>query len=130
LGTFENMADEVTNIENGIFGDKTIEGGLSVAREDNIKSSVDVNDVSLISGFASLIDKMIERNAAMFDKLTDAVSIGSNNGISTSNKTVNIYMGDNNLSGVMEKGAAEQIDKMQNEKIDWLINTAKPLFTV
>lgn len=127
LNTFGEMADEVTDIENGIFGDKTIEGGLSVAREDSIKSSVDVNDVSLISGFASLIDKMIERNAAMFDKLTDAVSIGANNGVSTSNKTVNIYMGDNNLSGVMEKGAAEQIDGMIDKKIDDMVDALDPL---
>ena len=127
LNTFGEMADEVTDIENGIFGDKTIEGGLSVAREDSIKSSVDVNDVKLLNGFASLIDKMIERNAAMFDKLTDAVSIGSNNGISTSNKTVNIYMGDNNLSGVMEKGAAEQIDGMIDKKIDDMVDALDPL---
>ena len=130
LNTFGEMADEVTDIENGIFGDKTIEGGLSVAREDSIKSSVDVNDVSLISGFASLIDKMIERNAAMFDKLTDAVSIGSNNGISTSNKTVNIYMGDNNYSGVFGNDADKYVRKIAGEEVDELVDILEPAFTI
>lgn len=130
LNTFGEMADEVTDIENGIFGDKTIEGGLSVAREDSIKSSVDVNDVSLISGFASLIDKMIERNAAMFDKLTDAVSIGSNNGISTSNKTITFNMGNISVSGVLDKDAKEQVKQIAGEQVDELVDILEPAFTI
>lgn len=127
LNTFGEMADEVTDIENGIFGDKTIEGGLSVAREDSIKSSVDVNDVKLISGLADVFNKFADRMDSNITKLTDAVSIGANNGVSTSNKTVNIYMGDNNLSGVMEKGAAEQIDGMIDKKIDDMVDALDPL---
>lgn len=130
LNTFGEMADEVTDIENGIFGDKTIEGGLSVAREDSTKSSVDVNDVSLISGFASLIDKMIERNAAMFDKLTDAVSIGSNNGISTSNKTITFNMGNISVSGVLDKDAKEQVKQIAGEQVDELVDILDPVFTI
>lgn len=130
LNTFGEMADEVADIENGIFGDKTIEGGLSVAREDSIKSSVDVNDVSLISGFASLIDKMIERNAAMFDKLTDAVSIGSNNGISTSSKTITFNMGNISVSGVLDKDAKEQVKQIAGEQVDELVDILDPVFTI
>lgn len=126
LNTFGEMADEVTDIENGIFGDKTIEGGLSVAREDSIKSSVDVNDVSLISGFASLIDKMIERNAAMFDKMTDAVSIGSNNGISTNNRSVSIKMGDTYLSGVFGEDVVKRVDKIYHDNFSEFIDTVEP----
>lgn len=126
LNTFGEMADEVTDIENGIFGDKTIEGGLSVAREDSTKSSVDVNDVSLISGFASLIDKMIERNAAMFDKLTDAVSIGSNNGISTNNRSVSIKMGDTYLSGVFGEDVVKRVDKIYHDNFSEFIDTVEP----
>ena len=125
LNTFGEMADEVTDIENGIFGDKTIEGGLSVAREDSIKSSVDVNDVSLISGFASLIDKMIERNAAMFDKLTDAVSIGSNNGISTNNRSVSIKMGDTYLSGVFGEDVVKRVDKIYHDNFGEFIDNVE-----
>lgn len=125
LNTFGEMADEVTDIENGLFGDKTIEGGLSVAREDNIKSSVDVNDVSLISGFASLIDKMIERNAAMFDKLTDAVSIGSNNGVSTNNRSVSIKMGDTYLSGVFGEDVVKRVDKIYHDNFGEFIDNVE-----
>lgn len=130
LNTFGEMADEVTDIENGIFGDKTIEGGLSVAREDNIKSSVDVNDVSLISGFASLIDKMIERNAAMFDKLTDAVSIGSNNGISTNNRSVSIKMGDTYLSGVFGEDVVKRVESITDKKVDDLADVIYEIIPV
>lgn len=130
LNTFGEMADEVTDIENGIFGDKTIEGGLSVAREDNIKSSVDVNDVSLISGFASLIDKMIERNAAMFDKLTDAVSIGSNNGISTNNRNVSIKMGDTYLSGVFGEDVVKRVESITDKKVDDLADVIYEIIPV
>lgn len=130
LNTFGEMADEVTDIENGIFGDKTIEGGLSVAREDSIKSSVDVNDVKLISGFASLIDKMIERNAAMFDKLTDAVSIGSNNGISTNNRNVSIKMGDTYLSGVFGEDVVKRVESITDKKVDDLADVIYEIIPV
>lgn len=130
LNTFSEMADEITDIENGIFDDKTIESGVSVARSESIKSSVDVNDVSLISGFASLIDKMIERNAAMFDKLTDAVSIGSNNGISTSNKSITFNMGNISVSGVLDKDAKEQVKQIAGEQVDELVDILDPIFTI
>lgn len=73
---------------------------------------------------------MIERNAAMFDKLTDAVSIGSNNGISTSNKTITFNMGNISVSGVLDKDAKEQVKQIAGEQVDELVDILDPVFTI
>lgn len=133
LNTFGAMADEVAEIENDIFNnDKEITSGVSVSGgiNDSIKSNVDISNAHLISGLSSFFDKFISKNAEMLDKLIDSVSVGSNNGISTSNKTVNVYMGDNNYSGVFGNDADKYVRKIAGEEVDELVDILEPAFTI
>jgi len=130
LDTFGNMADEITDIENGIFGDKTIESGVSVARDENIKSSVDLNNANLVSGLSNVFDKFISKNAEIVDKLIDAVSIGSNNGISTNNRSVSIKMGDTYLSGVFGEDVVKRVESITDKKVDDLADVIYEIIPV
>ncbi len=120
LGTFEEMANDITDIESGILAnEKVLNGGVSVTGvKDKIKSSVDLTDANLISGLSDLFENFINKNAEMMDKMIDAVSIGSHNGISTNSKSYVLKMGDTYLTGVFGEDVVKRVEQITDNKID------------
>lgn len=107
LTTFEDMADNISNIE-----DDTLKGA-------ELQKSVKLSAVYDTSAVNSLIKKTkitsdlpssFSQSSSKLKNIFDGVSISGGSGITNNSKIINIKMGDINVSGVIDKGAAEQVD--------------------
>lgn len=127
LNTFEDMASDITNIENGLLDDVDVSARKKVtlsavydnaALNGSISNSVAISGNTLTDGLSSLFDSFIGKTETMLNKLIDSVSVGSANGVSTSNISTVINMGDISVSGVIDKGAAEQVNDIAKKQAE------------
>lgn len=127
LNTFEDMANDITNIENGLLDDVDVSARKKVtlstvydnaALNGSISNSVAISGNTLTDGLTSLFDSFIGKTETMLNKLIDSVSVGSTNGVSTSNISTVINMGDISVSGVIDKGAAEQVNDIAKKQAE------------
>lgn len=117
LNAFEDMADDISDIENGAFNTDINKGVTLSATYDksnlpkSISANLDTDSSYIIVGLNSVFDSFINRADSLIDRLIRSFDVGNANGISTANKTITLNVGNNTytISGIMDKTAAEQV---------------------
>lgn len=129
LDTFDEVAQEVADIESGMFEGGTVD--YSVKGSGNkadttitnaISGSVDVTNNSLLSTLSSKFDKLITTGESMLDRLSNVVGGNAINAVTSGSRSIVIKMGDISVSGVLDKDAAEQVRDIAQEEVQDLSN--------
>lgn len=127
LGTFEEMADDITAIENDALGDADIKKGVTLTATydnsalKNVSANFDTSTDNILNGFNNVFNNFIERSEAMLDKWLDSFNMGATSGV-TSSKNVVINMGDISVSGVLDKDAGEQVEEIAYNQVQEFSN--------
>ena len=129
LDTFDEVAQEVADIESGMFEGGTVDYSVKGSGNDAkttmtnaISGSVEVTNNALLSTLATKFDKLIATGESMLDRLSNVVGGNAINAVTSGSRSIVIKMGDISVSGVLDKDAAEQVRDIAQEEVQDLSN--------
>jgi len=137
LDTFENMADDIADIEKGALGDSQIKKAVTLsttydkaAIPNSISANLNANTSNMADSLNIVFDRFIDKADVMIDKLIRYFDVGNENGVNSSVKSITINMGNNTVSGVIDKGAAEQVKEIADNQVDEFLDAIAPYIPI
>jgi len=128
---------DIADIEKGALGDSQIKKAVTLsttydkaAIPNSISANLNANTSNMADSLNIVFDRFIDKADVMIDKLIRYFDVGNENGVNSSVKSITINMGNNTVSGVIDKGAAEQVKEIADNQVDEFLDAIAPYIPI